>query len=39
MNLPTWIDGAHHNLVAAALVLVITAVLCFGIRISNRVNR
>ncbi len=38
VNLPTWVDGNHHNLVAAALVLGLTAVLCFGIRVSTRVN-
>jgi basic amino acid/polyamine antiporter, APA family len=38
INLPAWIDGAHHNLVAALLVLAITAVLCLGVKISSRVN-
>jgi APA family basic amino acid/polyamine antiporter len=38
VNLPTWIDGDHHNLVAAAIVLVITGLLCLGIEVSNRVN-
>ncbi|MFN2615525.1 MAG: APC family permease [Thermoleophilaceae bacterium] len=38
VNLPTWIDGDHHNLVAALIVLALTALLCLGIRISNRVN-
>jgi APA family basic amino acid/polyamine antiporter len=38
VTLPSWVDGAHHNLAAAALVLVLTAVLCLGIRISNAVN-
>ncbi|HEV7804984.1 MAG TPA: amino acid permease [Solirubrobacteraceae bacterium] len=36
--LPAWIDGAHHNLVAALLVLAITALLCFGVKVSTRVN-
>jgi APA family basic amino acid/polyamine antiporter len=36
--LPAWIDGAHHNLIAALLVLAITALLCFGIKVSTRVN-
>ena len=36
--LPAWIDGAHHNLIAALLVLSITALLCFGIKVSTRVN-
>jgi APA family basic amino acid/polyamine antiporter len=38
LNLPTWIDGSHHNLVAALLVLAITGLLCFGIKVSTRVN-
>jgi APA family basic amino acid/polyamine antiporter len=38
VTLPTWIDGDHHNLVAAAIVLVITGLLCLGIEVSNRVN-
>ncbi|MEA2154395.1 MAG: basic amino acid/polyamine antiporter, family, partial [Solirubrobacteraceae bacterium] len=38
INLPTWIDGSHHNLVAALLVLAITGLLCLGIKISSRVN-
>ncbi len=38
INLPAWIDGSHHNLIAALLVLAITAVLCLGIRVSSRVN-
>ncbi|MEA2150060.1 MAG: basic amino acid/polyamine antiporter, family [Solirubrobacteraceae bacterium] len=38
INLPAWVDGAHHNLVAAVLVLAITGVLCFGVKVSSRVN-
>jgi APA family basic amino acid/polyamine antiporter len=38
VNLPAWIDGAHHNLVAALLVLAITGLLCLGVKISSRVN-
>ena len=38
INLPAWVDGAHHNLVAAGLVLAITGLLCFGVKISTRVN-
>src|SRR5947199_3331976 len=33
-----WIFANHHNLVAAAIVLVITAVICLGIRASSTVN-
>jgi APA family basic amino acid/polyamine antiporter len=36
--LPTWIDGAHHNFMAALLVLAIAALLCLGIKVSSRVN-
>jgi basic amino acid/polyamine antiporter, APA family len=38
VTLPTWIDGDHHNWVAAAIVLAMTGLLCLGIRMSNRVN-
>jgi APA family basic amino acid/polyamine antiporter len=38
INLPAWVDGAHHNLVAALLVLAITAVLLLGVKISSRLN-
>ncbi len=38
VNLPTWVDGTHHNVVAAAIVLVLTGLLCLGIRISTRIN-
>jgi APA family basic amino acid/polyamine antiporter len=38
INLPAWVDGSHHNLVAALLVLAITAVLCVGVKISSRVT-
>jgi APA family basic amino acid/polyamine antiporter len=38
IGLPAWVDGAHHNLVAALLVLAITGVLCLGVKISSRVN-
>src|SRR6476660_3366890 len=30
IDLPAWVDGSHHNLVAALLVLAITALLCLG---------
>ncbi|MEA2298651.1 MAG: basic amino acid/polyamine antiporter, family [Solirubrobacteraceae bacterium] len=38
VNLPTWADGNHHNLVAAVIVLLLTVLLCFGIRLSTRFN-
>jgi APA family basic amino acid/polyamine antiporter len=37
-DLPAWIDGSHHNLVAALFVLAITGLLCFGVKVSTRVN-
>jgi basic amino acid/polyamine antiporter, APA family len=37
-NPPAWIFGDHHNLMAAVIVLAITAVLCFGIRVSSGLN-
>ncbi len=36
--LPTWATGQHHNLVAAAVVLVLTGVLCLGIQVSSKAN-
>jgi APA family basic amino acid/polyamine antiporter len=38
INLPAWVDGSHHNFVAAMLVLAITGVLCLGVKVSSRVN-
>ncbi len=38
VSLPSWLIGTHHNLVAAAIVLLLTALLCFGIRLSTRFN-
>ncbi len=38
VTLPSWVDGTHHNFVAAGIVLVLTALLCFGIRTSTRFN-
>jgi APA family basic amino acid/polyamine antiporter len=35
---PAWTFADHHNLVAAAIVLVLTGLLCFGIRASSSVN-
>jgi APA family basic amino acid/polyamine antiporter len=34
----TWIFADHHNLVAALIVLVLTGLLCLGIRASSSVN-
>jgi APA family basic amino acid/polyamine antiporter len=38
VTVPDWFVGAHHNLAAAAIVLILTALLCFGIKVSTRVN-
>jgi basic amino acid/polyamine antiporter, APA family len=35
---PAWIFADHHNLVAAVIVLLLTGLLCFGIRASSSVN-
>jgi APA family basic amino acid/polyamine antiporter len=36
--IPDWAYGSGHNLVAAAIVLILTAVICLGIKVSSRVN-
>lgn len=38
LRIPGWAYGEGHNLVAAAIVLMLTAVLCVGIKISSQVN-
>jgi APA family basic amino acid/polyamine antiporter len=35
---PAWSFADHHNLVAAVIVLLLTGLLCFGIRASSGVN-
>src|SRR2546421_4300413 len=35
---PAWIFADHHNLMAAAIVLLLTGLLCFGIKTSSGVN-
>ncbi len=35
---PTALTGEHHNLLAGGIVLLLTGVICLGIRISSRVN-
>src|SRR3978361_1257235 len=37
-NIPGFAYGEGHNLVAAAIVLILTVVLCLGIKISSQVN-
>jgi APA family basic amino acid/polyamine antiporter len=36
--LPEWAYGEGHNLVAAAIVLLLTGVICLGINVSAKVN-
>jgi APA family basic amino acid/polyamine antiporter len=38
VTIPDWAYGTGHNLVAAAIVLILTAVICLGIKVSARVN-
>src|SRR5690348_12452252 len=38
VTIPEWAYGNGHNLVAAAIVLLLTAVICLGIKVSARVN-
>ena len=35
---PGWLAGAHHDLLAGGVVLLLTAVICLGIRVSSGVN-
>jgi APA family basic amino acid/polyamine antiporter len=37
-TVPTWAYADHHNIIGAAIVLILTAILCFGIKVSARVN-
>ena len=38
ITIPDWAYGDGHNLVAAAIVLILTAVICVGIKVSSQVN-
>src|SRR5665648_31976 len=38
ITIPTWVYSEGHNLVAAGIVLILTGVICFGIKVSARVN-
>ncbi|MCW2669117.1 MAG: amino acid permease [Frankiales bacterium] len=38
VTIPTALSGSHHNVVAAAIVLVLTGVICMGIKVSAQVN-
>jgi len=38
ISIPAWAYGDGHNLVAAAIIAILTVVICLGIKISSRVN-
>jgi len=38
ITIPPWAYGDGHNLVAAAIIAILTAVICLGIKISSNVN-
>jgi APA family basic amino acid/polyamine antiporter len=38
ITVPAWLYGDHHNLLAAGIVLLLTAVICFGAKVTSRVN-
>jgi basic amino acid/polyamine antiporter, APA family len=38
ITIPGWAYGEGHNLVAAVIVLILTAVICTGIKVSSQVN-
>jgi APA family basic amino acid/polyamine antiporter len=38
VTIPAWAYGGGHNIIAAAIVLILTPVICLGIKISAQVN-
>jgi APA family basic amino acid/polyamine antiporter len=38
ITIPDWAYGDGHNLVAAVIVLILTGVICLGIKVSSTVN-
>jgi APA family basic amino acid/polyamine antiporter len=38
VTIPEWAYGNGHNLVAAGIVLILTSVICLGIKVSSQVN-
>jgi APA family basic amino acid/polyamine antiporter len=38
ITIPGWAYGEGHNLVAAVIVLILTTVICLGIKVSSQVN-
>src|SRR3981081_4388379 len=38
ITIPDWAYGTGHNLVAAVIVLILTGIICLGIKVSSQVN-
>jgi len=38
VTIPAWAYGEGHNLVAAAIIAILTVVICLGIKLSSRIN-
>ncbi len=38
ITIPEFLYGDGHNLIAAAIVLILTAIICVGIKVSSQVN-
>ena len=38
VTIPAWLYGEGHNLIAAAIVLALTVVICLGIKVSSQFN-
>ncbi|MEP6667168.1 MAG: amino acid permease, partial [Nocardioidaceae bacterium] len=38
ITIPAWAYGEKHNLVAAVIVIILTGVICLGIKISSQVT-
>jgi basic amino acid/polyamine antiporter, APA family len=38
ITIPGWAYGNGHNLIAAGIVLILTGIICLGIKISSQVN-
>src|SRR3954471_8036075 len=38
IHVPSWVSGTHHNVAAAAIVLILTAIIIAGVRLSAQFN-
>ncbi len=38
VTIPNWAYGGGHNIIAAGIVLILTGVICLGIKVSSQVN-